>query len=319
MIKKALLALPALLLILLVIVLLWAGNYFFDLAFLRTPKEFLEDNPNLEDKDTSSRSQSDADNQAWLSAQQTETMAITSDDGLKLVGTYISAPEPAGRTAILVHGYAANRQSMLGFARVFVEELGYHVLMPDMRAHGDSEGEIIGFGWLDRFDVIRWIERVLQQHSPEEQIVLYGISMGGSTVMMTAGETLPGNVKAIIEDCGYTSVKDELAVQMKQLYGLPSFPLIQATSLVTRHRAGFYLGDASAVQQVKKTSLPILFIHGEADTFVPYAMLQPLYEAAAGPKEWYAVPGAGHGEAYSANPEQYVATLRSFLDKYISQ
>ena len=149
--------------------------------------------------------------------------------------------------------------------------------------------------------------------------MLFGISMGGATVMMTAGEDLPGNVKAVIEDCGYTSVKDELAVQLKRMYKLPSFPLVPVTSLIARHRAGFFLGEASAVEQLKKTTLPVLFIHGEADAFVPFSMLDPLYQATGGPKEKYTVPGAGHGGAYSADPEQYIHVMQNFLTQYITQ
>lgn len=316
--KKLLIVLLVLLVIGLAVGLIWAGNYFFDIAFVRAEsKDFLRGNDNLAAEQPEARQANYNDNAAWLEAQRYQTLEIESDDGLKLVGTYIYAHVQNGRTAIVVHGYSANRQSMLGFARIFVEELGYNVLLPDLRAHGDSEGEIIGFGWPDRLDMLGWIDRALQEHSREEQIVLYGISMGGATVMMTAGEELPGNVKAIIEDCGYSSVKGELSYQLKELFGLPSFPLINAASLVARYRAGFFLGDASAVKQLEKCTLPILFIHGEADTFVPYSMLDEVYQAAAGPKERYTVAGAAHGQAYSMDPDQYVETLRTFLETYV--
>ena len=131
--------------------------------------------------------------------------------------------------------------------------------------------------------------KVLTENGQQEQITLYGVSMGAATVMMTSGEKLPDNVKAIVEDCGYSTVNQELQYQLKELFNLPSFPLVNVTSGITKLRAGYFFGEASAVKQLQKNHLPMLFIHGENDTFVPFSMLDEVYNATQGPKEKYVV------------------------------
>jgi fermentation-respiration switch protein FrsA (DUF1100 family) len=147
---------------------------------------------------------------------------------------------------------------------------------------------------------------------------MHGISMGGATVLMTSGEQLPAQVRCIIEDCGYTSVRDILTYQLKQLFKLPPFPLIPLTSLISKMRAGFFFGEASALAQLRKNTRPIFFIHGARDLFVPTSMLSPLYNACTAYKEQWIVPDAGHGEAYLVDQEGYAQRVEAFVGKFIS-
>ena len=173
----------------------------------------------------------------------------------------------------------------------------------------------MGLSTFFRLTATSFLLNMLVEQDSEAEIVLYGISMGGATVMMTAGEELLSNVKCIIEDCGYSSVWDEFAGQLDELFGLPTFPVLDAASLASQVRAGFGFKEASAVEQLKRASVPMLFIHGEDDTFVPYWMLDVVYEACASPeKERLSVPGAGHGEASWKDPELYWSTVGAFLD-----
>jgi fermentation-respiration switch protein FrsA (DUF1100 family) len=270
----------------------------------------------------------------WLSTQPYETTKIRSRDGLELNAYFLSAPDPAGSaentgekrispyTAILAHGYSGNVWQMSAFAQFFYEKLGYNVLLPDARGHGDSGGTYIGMGWHDRLDYLQWIDWVKERTGPGAGgaplgIVLYGISMGGATVLMTGGEALPPEVKAIVEDCGYTSVEEELWHQMENRYHLKSRWLMAATSRVTQKRAGYNFAEASALEQVKKIKVPTLFIHGGQDSFVPTRMVYPLYEACPAPKELFVVPGAEHGEAYGVAGLEYEERIGSFLKRWV--
>ena len=173
-------------------------------------------------------------------------------------------------------------------------------------------------GWLERPDVLDWIGGIVEQ-DPDAEIVLHGVSMGGATVMMAAGEDLPENVKCIVEDCGYSSVWDEFRLQLKNVFGLPAFPLLNAASLVCQVRAGYGFREASSVRQLQKASVPMLFIHGDADTFVPFEMLDVVYEAcASAEKEKLVVHGAPHGDAADTDPELYWSTVAAFVGKYVS-
>ncbi len=252
---------------------------------------------------------------AWF-AENSQDRWLTSHDGLKLHALYLPR-EDSHKYAVICHGYGSTPQFGGRYAAEFYK-MGYHVLAPAARAHERSEGAYASMGWLERRDIVAWVDTLVEQ-DPQAEIVLFGVSMGGATVMMTAGEAdLSPCVKCVVEDCGYSSVWDEFAGQLKEMFGLPTFPVLDAASLVTQVRAGWSFREASAVEQLKKAKLPMLFIHGEEDTFVPYAMLDVVYGACASPeKEKLSVPGAGHGEASWEDPEGYWTAVERFVEKYI--
>lgn len=192
---------------------------------------------------------------------------------------------------------------------------GYNLLIPDLRGHGQSEGDYIGMGWDDRKDIIQWMNYIIQKDK-NASIILYGVSMGGATVMNASGEKLPSQVKVIIEDCGYTSVWDMLKTRIR-MNEWQSEVALNMASLVTKIRAGYALGDVQPIQQVKKSQIPILFIHGGNDDFVPVSMVNELYNAAKCPKEKLIVEGAGHANSCSVNSDLYYTTILKFIHKHM--
>ncbi|GAA3408229.1 alpha/beta hydrolase [Paenibacillus hodogayensis] len=297
-----------------------ASFYFYRVAVARTEKSFLVGNPDLNNVSgatVSSAVGTPSSGEAWWGKQAFAEWSLLSADGLKLHAYYLAAARPSDKTVILAHGYAGHAGMMGNLAEMYRDSLGFNVLIPDARGHGRSEGRYIGFGWPERKDYIGWIDKVVAYSGSREQIVLHGVSMGGATVMMTSGESLPPNVKAIVEDCGYTSVKAQLAYQMKRLYRLPSVPLMHATSLLTKIRAGYFFGEASALEQVKKSRTPTLFIHGDADLFVPTKMVYELFENGPAHKRLLVVPGAGHALARRVDPKRYDLEVARFIGTYV--
>ncbi|UTR14928.1 alpha/beta hydrolase [Salipaludibacillus sp. LMS25] len=298
------------------------GNYFYNFALnAANEKEFMEDNPNLAESEAVIASvalEAELEDDRFKADHEPDVLTITSSDDKALaLNGYMYENEGAGhKWAIVVHGYNGNASGMTRYIRHFYEK-DYHVLAPDLRGHGESEGDYIGMGWHDRKDILQWIDNILER-DPHAEIVLFGVSMGGATVMMTAGEQdLPDNVKVIVEDCGYSSVSDVFTYQLDDLFGLPAFPVINAANTVTNFRAGYDLFEASAVDQVSKSQTPILFIHGDKDTFVPYEMVDDVYEAASVDKEKLIIEGAGHGDAEKVDPVTYWNTIWGFVDQYI--
>jgi uncharacterized protein len=300
--------------VLVIFILSASGIYFYDIAILRNKKRF----PHKEsDLPTGAYEQTWAVGKAWIRKQQCEEIKIKSWDGLVLKADYLSAVNYNNITVILIHGYTGLGHAMGCFAQYYHEEHDFNVIMPDCRGHGESEGAYIGFGWQDRKDIMEWISYILNKHGAASQIILHGVSMGGGAVLMTSGEKLPVNVKFIISDCAYTSASDIITYQMGRVLKLPKFPLIYIISLICKLRAGYYLGEASALTQVSKSKIPILFIHGEADKFVPLEMVNFLYKAAQCEKELFIVEDAGHGEAYWKDMQGYKNQVENFIDKYI--
>lgn len=290
--------------VLLLAALAFVGNYFYEFAL----------DPNNENGFGSAAGIADNEYTRWLLAESSDQY-LESEDGLTL-HAYRVEGTAEHRYAIFCHGYQNNATGMASYAKHFADQ-GYTVLLPDARGHGESEGDYIGMGWHERRDVIGWINAILAE-DPEAELILYGVSMGAATVMMTSGEAdLPANVKCIVEDCGYTSVWDEFAEQLDQLYGLPPFPILNAFDVVCRIRAGYSIVEASAVDQVAKSHTPTLFIHGEEDTFVPFRMLDVVYNAAACEKEKLVVPGAAHAQSAETDPELYWGTVDAFVANYL--
>lgn len=216
----------------------------------------------------------------------------------------------------MVHGYTSEQSSIYDIARHYSDK-GYNVLTPDLRAHGLSEGKYVGMGWLDRNDLLLWIDYLLKNYRNSE-IILHGVSMGAATVMMASGENLPTNVKLIVEDCGYTSVWDIFSFELKLRFNLSTFPVLNAASFITNVRAGYNYKEASSIDQIKKSVTPILFIHGNADEFVPVNMAYKLYDNTNINKELIIVDGAGHAESRLADEELYYGSIFSFIDKYLN-
>ena len=149
--------------------------------------------------------------------------------------------------------------------------------------------------------------------------MIHGQSMGAACALMMAGDELPDHVKAVVSDCAYTDVYSIFKKQLKEWFHLPAFPLIDAANLVLQMRGGYNIKDASALEQVKKTRLPVLFIHGSEDAFIPVDMTRELYQAAGGEKELLIVEGAGHAQSQDKDPEAYYGTVFSFLNSYLSE
>lgn len=285
--------------------LIYAGNYFYDYAVVPSEKDFLS-------SDSKTKTKEEKENEEWyIDENNRQNWTLRSQDGLKLSANFLPAQKQSGKTAILAHGYMDTAETMADYAKMY-HDMGYNVLAPDARGHGKSEGDYIGFGWHERKDYLQWIDQVLEKQGSNERITLYGVSMGAATVMMTSGEKLPENVNSIIEDCGYASVNEELAYQLKELFGLPAFPMIPITSLVTKIRADYFFGEADVTKQLAKNTRPMLFIHGKEDKFVPFSMLDEVYQATNAPKEKWAVDHAAHADSYAQNPELYKEKIKTF-------
>ena len=240
---------------------------------------------------------------------------ITSDEGYKLHACYVPAakPEEAKGTAIVVHGYTDNHIVFLYLVRMYRDLLNYNVLFPDLQYHGYSEGDEVQMGWKDRLDVMKWIE-IAHNEFKDDFMVLHGVSMGAATVMMTSGEPLPDYVKCFVEDCGYASVAVQFNNNRKQSFGFIPKDVLNSASLVTKKNYGWGFWEASSVKQVAKCDRPMLFIHGDADDFVPFDNLQMCYDAKKkGYKEMYVCHGAVHANSYQKDPETYIAKVSNFL------
>lgn len=317
MVKKRIVTILLTCLCLLFLINIFTSFYFYNLAIKRNVKDFLVGNTDLKVSAEAMDVFVDGDWREWVRGQSFEKWEMESFDGLKLQGYFLEAKEPTVKTVIFAHGYLGRATDMGLYGQHYYEELGYNLLTVDMRGHRESEGDYIGFGWHDRLDYVNWIKKVLENLGPQSEIVLHGLSMGASTVLMTSGEALPTNVKAIVADSPYTSVYDLFKYQLKRMYHLPAFPILPSTGIVTKLLAGYSLTEASTLEQVKKAEVPILYIHGNGDTFVPTSMSRTLYEHTNSEAEMVTFDGANHGEAFVIHEDQYIEKLNHFLEKYV--
>ena len=315
--KKIIMVIIVILALLCALILGIGGNYLYNLAVNPSGSKDMGFNSSKNDvaqEETSGDVTEETKN--WLEDESGYSdVYITSDDGLKLHNYKIINEYSSKKWVIIVHGYISKGVNMASYAENFYD-MGYNVMIPDLRGHGESEGDYIGMGWDDRNDIMNLIDYIIAEDSKAE-IVLFGVSMGAATVMMVSGEELPSNVKAVIEDCGYTSAWDQFAYQLKVLFNLPEFPMMNIADIICKIRAGYFISDASAIKQVKKSVTPTLFIHGDSDSFVPFEMQEELYEACNAEKEKVVIEGAAHAKASSTNPELYWTSVVDFLEKYV--
>lgn len=257
---------------------------------------------------------------AWFSEAK-QPVSITSFDGLNLHG-WLFDPDCVNPLphlyAICCHGYTGEPAEMAKWAHRFAK-LGFTVLVPAQRAHELSEGRYVGMGWLERNDLLAWIHLIVES-DPDARILLHGNSMGAATVMMAAGDPrLPRNVVSAIEDSGYASVRMQFIDSARSMFHLPKLlaaMCVDAAGLVCKYRAGFDFSDASCVEQLKHTTIPMLFIHGAADTFVSPRFLDMNYGACSSlDREKLLVPDADHVMSSAVAPDVYWSKVEGFVKR----
>ena len=257
----------------------------------------------------------------WLdSLQQHQALRdtfITAPDGIRMHACYARASRPTRKTAIIVHGYTDNAIRMLHIGYLYNKDLDFNILLPDLRYSGLTEGDAFQMGWLDRKDVIQWINAAPALFGDSLQAVVHGISMGAATTMMVSGEKLPPYIDCFVEDCGYTSVWDQFRKELKGQFGLPAFPLLYTASWLCQLQNGWNFQEASALKQVARCHKPMFFIHGDKDDFVPTWMVYQLYDAKPQPKERWIVKGADHATSYLYEREAYTRKVKAFVERYV--
>ncbi|MEG0592305.1 MAG: alpha/beta hydrolase [Coprobacillus sp.] len=310
--KKFWIILVSIILVIVLGVSAFAGNYLVNYALAVDENKRIgsmsEDYTGIQD----TVAQKEYDN--WVKTIDVKTWDLKNQEGLALKGYFYPAQSETHTYVLAVHGYTVDHRDIAPAIKPFVEK-GYHVLTPDQRGRGESEGDFLSMGWREKNDVLEWIDKIIE-YDAQAEIILYGESMGAATIMMACGEKLPAQVKLAIEDCGYTSAYAMFKDQLKERFGLPEIPFLPAAQLVGQLRYGFNFGDASAINQLKKATLPILFIHGNDDDYVPTYMGKELYESYKGEKQLLLVDGAGHGLSADVNPKLYYDTVFDFITKY---
>lgn len=293
-------------------VLLGVANYFY--CYGLTPRR-----DKVEDEDSTTATDDYKAGRQWMNEHvRRKDIYLMSHDGLQLHANYIKASDPdCHRYAICVHGWRDSAESVGLYARHYYEEYGMSVLLPDLRGHGASEGNYVGMGYRDGQDVIQWANAIVTM-DPKAVIILHGISMGAATVLMACGGHLPEQVKAVISDSAYTAAMEEFYYEYRLLPRrqriLPPeliLPLVRGVCLT---RAHYDLAKASPEEAVRTAKAPTLFIHGDADDFVPSSMMPRLYSAANCRKDFLWIHGAGHVASVTVNPVKYWSKVAEFLN-----
>lgn len=258
-----------------------------------------------------------ADTREWLENNPPEYKAVMSDDGYKLIGAEFDNDRNNHKWVLMLHGYTGWKEEMYIYAYDYYK-WGFSIFVPDLRCQGSSEGDFIGMGYTDSRDCLLWIRLILKM-DPEAEIVIHGQSMGAATALMMSGLDLPENVKCIVSDAAYTDAYSMFGDKITDWFGLPPFPFVDSAVLCLKLRGGYDLKKASALDAVKTSKTPTLFIHGDEDRMISVDMAYELYEAENAEKQLYIIPGAGHAQCRDKNPEEFTQVIYDFVMKNIRE
>ena len=252
------------------------------------------------------------DTAKWLETAKRQKISVQTSDVYTLIAAEFGAKEESDKWVLLLHGYTGWKEEMYQFAYWYHEQ-GFHVLVPDLRCQGESEGDFIGMGWTDHFDCALWVDYILAC-TPDAQIVLHGQSMGAAAALIMSGsETSADHIAAVVSDSAYTDAYSMFGDKITEWFGLPAFPFVDSACLMLRLRGGYDLRDVSALEAVKRSKVPTLFIHGDEDKMIAVEMSQELYDAASCEKQLFIVEGAGHGQTQDKDPDAYYGVIADFL------
>ncbi len=255
---------------------------------------------------------------AWFYNQVLIEYEIINEKGFKLKAYLLPAETKSNVYVFCSHGYRGNGRLEFQNMAKFYHEKGYNLFIVDHQAAGESDGTYIGFGYHEHKDCFRWLDFMRNEFGKDIQIILHGVSMGCATVtMMSGNDRLPSNVKFTVADCGYTSAKDEFLHNVNSIK-FAVLPVMAVANKFNKLVSGYDFKDANPIEAVKNAKVPMLFIHGSTDDFVPTKMAYELYNnCSASDKDILIVEGASHAESYPVDSASYEAKINKFAEKYI--
>lgn len=244
-----------------------------------------------------------------------EFVTVHTDDGLTLSGRYYHTNDNAP-LAICFHGYRSCWLTDFCGGSDIAFQMGQNILLVDQRAHGKSEGRTITFGIKERLDLLCWVNYAIKRFGSDVKILLYGVSMGGATVLMASGLDLPENVKGIVADCPYSSPLD-IILEVGRQQGYPPKLIRPFVILGAKIYGGFDVLETSGEEAVKYAQIPIMIIHGEDDKFVPPAMSEKIRQANPERIIRFTFPGAGHVLSYMVDTPRYRKIVKEFMENVL--
>lgn len=249
-----------------------------------------------------------------------EDVSIKSVDGLNMKAWYLPAEKETNRFVICVHGRNCNGPDEFSHIMPFYHyDMGFNYLLPDLTGHGRSEGKRFGFGSFDADNILLWIDWLINRFGENIEIVLHGISMGATTVMNCNEMSPPDQVKLIIEDCGFTSAAEVISNTLKDKIGFIPPVSMKLASGLNKIKAGYFFEESNPLKNMYKAKNPVLFIHGTADTFVPFDYGKRLYDACPTPKDYLWVTDAIHAFSYYDAKNEYEAKVKAFISEYMNE
>lgn len=245
------------------------------------------------------------------------SVELHTPDGARLAAKVLTPEKPNGRLLIACHGARSCGTGEFPLMAPYLYKKGYTVLFPDHRGCGESDGKYMGYGTHESQDTLLWLDYA-KTYYPEMPVFLLGVSMGGATVLMMSDKVDPAQVKGIIADCAYTSAWAEFRYQLRTSFHLPPFPILHICNLYCKLFAGYSFRQAAPIAAVAKARVPVLFIHGKKDDFVPFFMRDQLYNTCPTEKAKLTVPAAVHARSYYTDPTAYQLALEQFTENCLA-
>lgn len=253
--------------------------------------------------------------QEWLHEHDTDVRYMVNSEGLKLKAHYFPAAN-AERTVIEFHGWHSAWDIDFSASAPYMHERGCNLLLVEERGQGGSEGKEMTFGVKESKDVMEWIDWYQKEIDDRIPVYLAGVSMGASAVLLTAANEFPPQVKGILADCGFSSAYQIMRIVGHKSFHTPEHPFMDTFSMFCKLRHGFDLRDGDVTYAMEHAKLPILFIHGKSDHFVPCWMTAESYEKCNGEKDILLVEGAGHGKSFLVDTKAYLDKVDHFFARY---